>query len=272
MRIQFSEVKMDDEQIKKLRISLENYQDKYETIKFRRENGVLEMTLGTAGDSLVWCRRAHAELEEAFLNIGRDRENQVVIMTGTGDAFSGPKAEPKSNRTYHHHSPDEWGELGWEANRLHSNMLAIDIPMISAVNGPAIRHAELPVMCDIVLASDTASFQDSAHFPGGLVPGDGVHVVFPMVMGLNRGRYFLLTGQELNAEQALEYGLVSEVMPREKLLPRAWELAEQIMEQPELNRRYSRILLTEDLRRRMNEYLPFGLALEGLCITRGPDD
>ncbi len=261
---------MDASEIRKLRTRLEDYQDKYETINFNRQNGVLEMTLVTDGGSLIWNRRAHAELEEAFLNIGRDRDNQVVIMTGTGDEFSGPGPEADANRTYHHQTPDEWGELGWEANRLHANMLAIDIPMISAVNGPAARHAELPVMCDIVLATETASFQDSAHFSGGLVPGDGVHIVFPMIMGLNRGRYFLLTGQVLDAAQALEFGLISEILPSDKLLPRARELAARIMEQPELNRRYSRILLTEDLRRRMNEFLPYGLALEGLCITRAP--
>jgi enoyl-CoA hydratase/carnithine racemase len=261
---------MTPEEIRKLRTGLEDYQDRYETIKFHRENGILEMTLGTDKGPLVWCRRAHAELEEAFLNIGRDRDNQVVILTGTGDEFSGPVPEPAANRKYHHQSPDEWGELGWEANRLHHNMLAIDVPMIAAVNGPAARHAELPVMCDIVLASDTASFQDSAHFSGGLVPGDGVHVVFPMIMGLNRGRYFLLTGQELSAKQALEYGLVNEVMPADQLIPRARELAVKIMQQPELNRRYTRQLLIEDLRRRMNEMLPYGLALEGLCIARAP--
>jgi enoyl-CoA hydratase/carnithine racemase len=262
---------MDPQAIRKLRTKLEDYQDKYETIRFQRENGILEMTLGTDNGPLVWCRQAHAELEEAFLNIGRDRDNQVVIMTGTGDAFSGPVPEANANRSYHHQTPDEWGELGWEANRLHSNMLSIDVPMIAAVNGPAARHAELPVMCDIVLANEEATFQDSAHFAGGLVPGDGVHIVFPMIMGLNRGRYFLLTGQVLNAEQALEYGLVNEVLPQSALLARAREFAEKIMEQPELNRRYSRILLTEDLRRRMNENLPFGLALEGLCITRAPE-
>ncbi len=261
---------MDANEIRKLRTRLEDYQDKYETINFKREDGILEMTLTTDGGSLVWNRRAHAELEEAFLNIGRDRDNQVVIMTGTGDEFSGPVPEADANRAYHHQTPDEWGELGWEANRLHANMLAIDIPMISAVNGPAARHAELPVMCDIVLATQTASFQDSAHFSGGLVPGDGVHIVFPMIMGLNRGRYFLLTGQVLDAAQALEFGLINEILPADKLLPRARELAAGSMQQPELNRRYSRILLTEDLRRRMNEFLPYGLALEGLCITRAP--
>jgi enoyl-CoA hydratase/carnithine racemase len=146
-------------------------------------------------------------------------------------------------------------------------MLAIDAPMIAAVNGPALRHAEIPVMCDIVLASDTAAFQDSAHFTGGLVPGDGMHVVFPLIMGLNRGRYFLLTGQRLSAAEAKDMGLVNEVLPHEKLLPRAWEHAREIMKLPELNRRYTRILITEMLRRQMNDLLPYGLALEGLALV-----
>ena len=252
----------------KVRTHFDGYRDKYETISMDRQGGILQMTLGTDGGPLRWGRQAHAELEEAFLNIGRDRENQVVIMTGTGDEFSGPVADAESNRAAHKQSPDEWAELGWESNRLLGNLLGIDVPMISAVNGPAARHAELPVMCDIVLAAENASFQDSAHFVGGLVPGDGVHVVFPMIMGLNRGRYFLLTGQVLDAGQAMEAGLVNEILPREKLLPRAWELAHQIMQQPEMNRRYARILLTEHLRRQLSELLPYGLALEGLAITR----
>jgi enoyl-CoA hydratase/carnithine racemase len=252
----------------KFRTQFENYCDKYETISMRREDGVLEITLGTDGGPLQWGRQPHAELEEAFLNIGRDRQNQLVIMTGTGEEFSGPAAEAESNRAAHKQTPDEWAELGWESNRLLTNLLAIDVPMICAVNGPASRHAELPVMCDIVLAAENASFQDSAHYTGGLVPGDGVHVVFPMIMGLNRGRYFLLTGQTINAQQAMEYGLVNEILPREDLMPRAWELAREIMKQPEMNRRYARLLLTEHLRRRLNELLPYGLALEGLAITR----
>ncbi|MCH7852804.1 MAG: enoyl-CoA hydratase/isomerase family protein [Proteobacteria bacterium] len=254
--------------IDKFRVQYEDYCDKYANLSMRRDEGILEITLGTDGGPLQWGRQAHAELEEAFLNIGRDRQNQLVIMTGTGDEFSGPVADAEANRAAHKQTADEWMELGWESNRLLSNLLAIDVPMISAVNGPAARHAELPVMCDIVLAAENASFQDSAHYSGGLVPGDGVHVVFPMIMGLNRGRYFLLTGQVLGARQAMDYGLVNEVLPQEELLPRAWELAREIMRQPEMNRRYTRLLLTEQLRRQLQELLPYGLALEGLAITR----
>jgi enoyl-CoA hydratase/carnithine racemase len=254
--------------IENLRTKFKAYANKYKNIRMRREDGILEITLHTDGGPLRWGRQPHAELEEAFLNIGRDRGNKVVILTGTGDEFSGPVADPKANKALHKMTPGEWGELGWESKGLLTNLLAIDVPMISAVNGPAARHAELPIMCDIVLAADTASFQDSAHYVGGLVPGDGVHVVFPMVMGLNRGRYFLLTGQVIKAKEAKQVGLVNEVLPKKKLLPRAWKLARRILEQPELNRRYARILLTERLRREINELLPFGLALEGLAITQ----
>jgi enoyl-CoA hydratase/carnithine racemase len=251
-----------------LRTKFEDYAEKYKNIRMRREDGILEMTLHTDGGSLRWGRLPHAELEECFLNVGRDRDNKIVILTGTGDEFSGPAPNPDANRAAHKMTPDEWGELGWEAKGFHANLLAIEVPMISAVNGPALRHAELPVMCDIVLCSETAAFQDSAHFVGGLVPGDGVHIVFPLTMGLNRGRYFLLTGQKIGAQEAKEVGLVSEVLPREKLLPRAWELARLVLQQPELNRRYARICITEHLRRQFNDLLPYGLALEGLAITR----
>lgn len=246
----------------------EDYANRYDTIRMRREDGILEVTLHSEGGSLRWSRKPHHELQQAFLDIGRDRDNHVIILTGSGEEFSGPAPAPDANLQAHRQSPEEWGELGWEAKNLLFNMLAIDAPMIAAVNGPALRHAELPVLCDIVLASETASFQDSAHFVGGLVPGDGMHVVFPMVMGTNRGRYFLLTGQTLSAHEAKEMGVVNEVLPREQLLPRAWEHARNIMRMPELNRRYTRILITEALRRQMNDLLPYGLALEGLALVK----
>jgi enoyl-CoA hydratase/carnithine racemase len=245
-----------------------DYVEKFQTIRFRREDGILEMTVHTNGDSLRWGNLAHGDLEQAFLDIGRDRENQVIILTGAGKEFSGPAITLGVERAVPKISADEWGKTGWEAKHFTMNLLAIEVPMIAAVNGPALRHPEMPLLCDIVLAAEGASFQDSAHFSGGLVPGDGVHVVFPLLMGLNRARYFLLTGQEISAAEALNLGLVSEVMRVEKLLPRAWELARQLMRQPSLNRRYARVLLTENLRRQMNDLLGYGLALEGLGVVQ----
>jgi enoyl-CoA hydratase/carnithine racemase len=249
-------------------VAFADYFEKFDTIRMRRDDGILEMTLHTEGGSLRWSRHPHRELEQAFLDVGRDRENHVIILTGTGAEFSGPAPTVDDNLKTHNMSTDAWGELGWESKHLVFNMLAIDTPMIAAINGPVLRHAELPVMCDIVLATETACFQDSAHFTGGLVPGDGMHVVFPMVMGLNRGRYFLLTGQKVSAAEAKEMGVVNEIVAGDALLPRAWEHARNIMKLPELNRRYTRILITEMLRRQMNDLLPYGLALEGLALVK----
>ncbi len=86
----------------------------------------------------------------------------------------------------------------------------------------------------------------------------------PLVLGVNRGRYFLLTGQKLSAREAQTLGVVSEVVPRERLLSRAREIAEQIVKKPTLATRYARVALTQQLKRAMLDHLGYGLALEGL--------
>jgi enoyl-CoA hydratase/carnithine racemase len=110
-------------------------------------------------------------------------------------------------------------------------LLEIEVPVISAINGPAWRHSEIP----------------------------------------HRGRYFLLTGQTLNAQKALDLGLVAEVLPPDKLLARAWELAEDLARRPTLLLRYTRLLLTEALRRQMHDLLGYGLGMELLALGEKPE-
>tara|TARA_B100001750_G_scaffold121982_1_gene96784 strand:- start:493 stop:765 length:273 start_codon:yes stop_codon:yes gene_type:complete len=81
---------------------------------------------------------------------------------------------------------------------------------------------------------------------------------------MNRGRYFLLTGQRIDAKEAKNLGLVNEVMPTSDLLPRAWELAEQMAQQSDLVLRYSRVAMTLMIKRQIHDLLGYGLALEGL--------
>jgi enoyl-CoA hydratase/carnithine racemase len=151
------------------------------------------------------------------------------------------------------------------------NFLHIDVPVITAFNGPAWRHGEIPLLADIIIAADTVAFQDSAHFQGGLVPGDGVHVVYPLLLGMNRARYFLITGQIIRAKEAKELGLVNEVLPQDQVLPRAWELAREMARKPKSLLRATRIVLTEKLKRETQDMMSFGLHAELLALQDRPN-
>jgi enoyl-CoA hydratase/carnithine racemase len=245
--------------------TLDVYAQKYRHIKFRREDGILEVRLHTDDKELVWDFLPHQELGYCFADIASDPENKVIILTGTGDAFIDREAFAAGDGGV---DPAAWGEhLLPDAKRLLMNHLEIQAPMIAAINGPATIHAELAVLCDINLAADHTYFQDAPHFPSGLVPGDGVHVVWTSLLGLNRGRYFLMTGQKLSAQEALTLGVVNEIMPKQDLLPRAWELARHLVERPQLALRLTREAMLMGVKRAMLDQLGYGLVLEGLAAA-----
>ena len=194
---------------------LEDYQNRFQYARLEREDGILQMTLHSDGDTLQWGAGPHTELPEVFHTVGTDPENKVIIMTGAGDGFTGPAG---SSDTVPRRTPEQWDATYWEGKHLLGNLLNIEVPVIAAVNGPALRHSELPLLSDIVLAAPHTTFQDSGHFMSGLTPGDGMHIIYPLLLGINRGRYFLLTGQQLDAAKAQELGLVAEVLPSDATL------------------------------------------------------
>lgn len=252
--------------IKRPETTFDSYKDKYRTIDFSRDDdGILEMRFHTEGSSLQWSLLAHNEFEDAFLQVSRDRANEVVILTGTGEEFCGPAIPSGGHPNRNIMTPETYDPIFCESKKILPHLLGIEVPVIAAINGPAVRHAEIPLISDIVLATPETYFQDTAHFPGGMVPGDGMHIVMPLLMGTTRGRYFLLTGQKVAAEEALAMGLVNEIHAGNQLMARARALAAQLLLQPRLVRRYTRTVLTEDLKSRMHGLLAYGLVLEGVA-------
>lgn len=249
--------------MRRLTPEFDDYRNDYRNIVLERDaRGILLMRFHTAGGHFVWSEESHYELGHCFATVGADRENRVIVMTGTGDVW----CDTIDFSSFKLSNPGEWDHTFYDGRKLLTNLLAIEVPVISAINGPARFHPEIPVLSDIVVASDTAVFQDSPHFMGGVVPGDGAHVVWMHVLGPNRGRYFLLMGEELNAQQALGLGVVQEVLPPALVLERALQIAGQFATKTDLTLRYTRVALTQRYKRLMEEGLSLGLGLEALAV------
>lgn len=243
--------------------NFDEYSSRFEHVAMRREDGILELRLHTDGGPLIWGAAPHEELGYCFQEVGADRENRIMIITGTGDRFISRLDQSWVGAM----TAAKWDRIYTNGKRLLRALLDIEVPVIAAVNGPARIHAEVAVLSDIVLAAETTFFQDVPHFQFGTVPGDGAHAVWSGLLGPNRARHFVLTGATVDAEEAQRLGVVAEVLPAERLLARAWDVARDLARQPDVTLRYTRQVMTMDLKRRVLPDVANGLALEGLAAA-----
>lgn len=242
----------------------DTYRDSFSNARLTRSpNGVLEVTLHTDGGKLVFNGHTHEQFVELFHQIGSDPDNRVVILTGSGDAFM----DTISPEGFDFFTPRGYDKIYREGKKVLMNILDIEVPVIAALNGPVLLHSEYVLLADIVLAAPTTVFQDKPHFDFGIVPGDGVNLLWPEVIGSVRGRYFILTRQQLDAQTAKDYGAVNEIVPIDALLPRAREIADTLAALAPLTGRYTRIALTQKLRRIVDQGAGYGLALEGISAA-----
>jgi enoyl-CoA hydratase/carnithine racemase len=236
----------------------------------RDEHGILEVTLHTNGDSLRWGIGPSHEFPLAFRDICGDRGNRVVIIAGAGDEFIGPRADEVNMSSFVEASGGGHDAIFYEregglAREMLQSLLEIPVPVVCAVNGPVLRHCELALMADVIVCSETASFEDSAHFKlQDLVPGDGIFEIAVMLMGINRARAFVLTGDPIPADEALRLGLVAKVLPRQEVLPRARQIAMEMAAKPDVVLRYTRSMMVQPIRERMLADLGRSMAYEAL--------
>jgi len=243
---------------------LTDYQNSFPNARLARsQTGVLEVVLHTNGGTLLFNGYTHEQFVELFHAVGSDAENRVVILTGSGSAFM----ESISPEGFDFFTPLGYDKIYREGKKVLMNILDIEVPLIAAVNGPVRLHSEYILLADIVLATPATVFQDKPHFEFGIAPGDGVNLLWPEIIGSVRGRYFLLTRQELASQTAREWGVVNEIVTAEKLLPRAREIAEGLAKLPPLTAHYTRIALTQKLRRLIDEGVGYSLALEGISAA-----
>lgn len=203
----------------------------YQHLRFdRRPNGVLLVTLDRPPVNAT-DERLHWELTEVWKTIGDDPAARVALVTGAGKAFSAG------------------GDLGLlegmagnaaavsrtlrEAADIVYNMINLDKPIVSAINGVAVGAGlAVALMADISIIADTARLTDG-HLRLGVGAGDHAAIIWPLLCGMAKAKYYLMTAEFLDGREAERIGLVSLCAPAAELMDRAWAVANRLAEGPQ---------------------------------------
>ena len=235
-------------------------------IRYQQSGPVVTLTLDSPETrNVLTGNSAPDEFVQAFARINADPSVRAVVLTGAGSAFSAG-GNLKDMQALFDRSPAqlrEWYRHG--VQRLALAVYQLEVPVICAVNGPAIgAGCDLTTMCDIRIASERAAFAES-FIKVGLIPGDGGAWLLPRVVGKSMAAEMTYTGRTLDAHEALAIGLVSRVVPHEQLMPQAQALAEQIAEQPGVTLRMAKKLLREGERLDFAPLLELSAGLQALA-------
>jgi enoyl-CoA hydratase/carnithine racemase len=240
------------------------FENAYANAKMTRSaDGILEVTFHTNGGKLVFNGHTHEQFTDMFHEIGEDYDNRVVILTGSGDAFM----DAIDAEGFDFFTPRGYDKIFREGRKILMNILDIDVPMIAGLNGPVLLHSEYVLLWDIVIATPETVFQDMPHYAFGIAPKRRHASAVAGSHRQRRGRYFLLTQQKLSAQEAKDYGAVNEIVPADRLMTRGREIAVGIAKLPPLTSKYTRIGLTQHLRRLVDGGSGYGLALEGITAA-----
>jgi enoyl-CoA hydratase/carnithine racemase len=244
---------------------MSSYFTDYENLAFSRdESGVLLMRFHTNGGPIVFTGRAHEELPVALEAVSLDPENRAVVITGTGDAFMDQIDGPSLGEIF---KPSAWEKTRSEGAKVLQRLLDLPVPVVGVANGPATVHSEYLLLADVHIASDRATYGDYPHPAFGITAGDGLHVVWEEIVGAARTKWLLWTGSTIDAETARSWGVVSEVVPHDRAVERGLEIARSLADKPALYRSLQKQTLNLNLRRRITQDVPFGMALEGLTAA-----
>ncbi|HJY00849.1 MAG TPA: enoyl-CoA hydratase/isomerase family protein, partial [Streptosporangiaceae bacterium] len=227
----------------------------------RRDDGVLLVAAHTLGGSVQLSVQNHRSVGQMLKTVGADPSNEVLILTGTGPDFM--MASDPSGFALEEADMEYWAyEYAYKDGRINVSALVndVEIPTIGVLNGPGF-HSEIVLMCDITIAASDAVLFD-LHYDIGSVPADGIHNAFQELLGVKRAAYALLTGEAITAQQALEWGMVNEVVPRDQLTSRAYEIADHIMTQPRTVRRLTTQIVRRPWKQRIVNDLDGGFGIQ----------
>lgn len=240
----------------------------YESLRTRYRGDVLEVVIDhprsdlNAVDELL-----HGELTALFADLREERQARAVLLTGRGRAFS---AGGDFNWFPQLRETGRLEHLRHDARRIITDLLDVEVPIVAAVNGPAVGlGASIALLCDVVFMAESATIADP-HVRVGLVAGDGGTVIWPLAVGPARAKQYLLTGDPIGAAEAERIGLVNTVVPDDALDATAFAFAERLAAGAPLAVRYTKLAVNKLVKDALNTTFDAATALE--LVTFKSDD
>src|SRR5829696_2688891 len=204
----------------------------YKELKIRRlEAGILEIVMGEEGKLAVATANAHAEMARVWLDVDRDPQTRVAILRGAGKGFSAGGDMAMVEQMTHDFAAR--ARVWREARDLVYNMLNCSKIIVSAIHGPAVGAGlAAALMADISIAAKDARLIDG-HTRLGVAAGDHAAIIWPILCGMAKAKYYLLTCDTVSGEEAERIGLVSLTCEEPQLQEKALEVARKLAAGPQ---------------------------------------
>ena len=238
----------------------------FHTIATSLEDGILRVTLNRPDRLNALDRTMHKELRALYEQIAHDANARVVVITGAGRAFCvGADFQQMQDNLAAGGYPDGRPDMLADGADIARGVLRVRQPMVAMVNGHALGiGATLALFCDVVFMSSAARIGDP-HVQAGLVAGDGGCVLWPMLLGINRAKEYLMTGDLLSAEDADRLGLVNHVVAPDELEEAGMAMARKLEAGPAHAIQFNKRLVNKTLEDQVSRLYDLALALE--CVT-----
>jgi enoyl-CoA hydratase len=235
----------------------------FETVLLERVERVMKLTLNRPEKLNAVNTTMHEEIPAALAWASRDSGSDVILLTGAGRAFC---AGGDINAMLDVHADRNFltSSVHHPGRHLVDQMLWVEKPIVAMVNGAAAGlGATIALLCDVVIMAESATISDR-HVNIGLVAGDGGAAIWPLLIGVNKAKEYLMTGAQLTGAQAAAEGLVNRAVPDDKLEAAAVELASTLAAQPNYAMRATKASINRQLRSQVETVLDVSLAFESL--------
>jgi enoyl-CoA hydratase len=219
----------------------------YEHLLFeRKDHGILLITMNRPDVLNAANARLHRELSRVWRDIDDDAATRVVVITGAGRAFSAG-GDLDMIESYQDNL-DVIAAVMKEASEIVYNIVNLDKPVVSAINGVAVGAGlAVALMADISIMSETARLTDG-HIRLGVGAGDHAAIIWPLLCGMAKAKYYLLTADFIDGKEAERIGLVSMCVPQDDVVPKALEVATRLATGPQLAIRWTKRALNNWIR------------------------